>query len=196
MSDKPKLHDQLAIEDRLLIVGERYNIGLTGKRWPRAEQYVRDDPRQWCEISLRLGAFGTGLSRRTQRDSVGRRKLASLGLCVDHAMNLLPPGEPGEWNYGEARRVVRQLLDLMTIACYSAKVYKCTNGVLSRWAFTRVVLLGRRTAASFGFASVPFFEPVAYEHVIVVPHPSGLNRFWNSPAQVERGRVLVKEWLS
>lgn len=196
MSDKPRLRDQLAIEERLLIVGERYNVSLTGKRWPRAEQYVRDDPRRWCEISLRLGAFGTGLSARTELNSAGRRKLQSLGLSVDHAMNLLPPGEPGEWNHAGAWQTVQQLLDLMTIACYSAEVYKCTNGALSRWAFTRVVLLGRKVAAVFGFERVPFFEPVAYEHIIVIPHPSGLNRFWNSPAQVERGRVLVKEWLS
>lgn len=60
--------------------------------------------------------------------------------------------------------------------------------MIGRFRFDRtVVLLGKRTAAAFGL-SVGYFEPVMIGRatVLVVPHPSGVNRWFNEPANVRR----------
>lgn len=48
-----------------------------------------------------------------------------------------------------------------------------------------VVLLGRRVARAYHLEKQPFFEETkllshAWPRVVVIPHPSGVNRFWNS----------------
>lgn len=44
-----------------------------------------------------------------------------------------------------------------------------------------VLLLGKRVAASFKLTKVDYFETFALNHakVTVVPHPSGVSRWWN-----------------
>lgn len=61
------------------------------------------------------------------------------------------------------------------------------------------VLLGSKVCKAFGLEFRPFTvyvvqrprEPLA--RVIVLPHPSGLNRIWNDPAAFERARTLLIE---
>jgi uracil-DNA glycosylase len=55
-----------------------------------------------------------------------------------------------------------------------------------------VILLGGRVAEAFGihheyFVEVPLGEGFAY----IVPHPSGVNRWWNSPYNVRNASVFM-----
>lgn len=66
-----------------------------------------------------------------------------------------------------------------------------------------VLLMGRRVATAFGFGSARLLEWqdgmwvgselwVASQFV-VFPHPSGLNRWWNEPDNVERARRFLRD---
>jgi len=59
------------------------------------------------------------------------------------------------------------------------------------------ILLGRRVAAAVlpGGAGWPFFRQHSYERgvVTVVPHTSGINRWWNDPENVERGAEFLRQ---
>lgn len=60
----------------------------------------------------------------------------------------------------------------------------------------RIVLLGRKVAAAFGFgaAAPPFSSMRAGEAAIVLlPHPSGLCREWNEPGAFDRARAVLRE---
>lgn len=56
-----------------------------------------------------------------------------------------------------------------------------------------VILLGLRTAAAFG-VRVGYFEPVRFgqSDVVVVPHPSGINRWYNDAHNVRRMRAFMR----
>jgi hypothetical protein len=59
------------------------------------------------------------------------------------------------------------------------------------------VLLGTKVSRAFS-AHAPPFEPFrAYERgagrLVVLPHPSGLNRAWNEPGAFERARELLRQ---
>lgn len=66
--------------------------------------------------------------------------------------------------------------------------------------FARVVLLGRNVAAAFGLADLPYLQWAALDdgrrrgwpRVAVVPHPSGVNHFWNDPANVARAERFLR----
>lgn len=48
-----------------------------------------------------------------------------------------------------------------------------------------VILLGRRVAEAFGVPQTPYFERRIHDHdFYVVPHPSGLNRWYNDPTNM------------
>lgn len=55
------------------------------------------------------------------------------------------------------------------------------------------MLLGRRVAAAFG-VSAPYFSVarVAGAAVVVVPHPSGVNHWYNEPENVARMRRFMR----
>lgn len=57
-----------------------------------------------------------------------------------------------------------------------------------------VMLAGRRVAAAFGVRELHFFSPQFRRGRIfyVVPHPSGLSRWWNS----ERNCARARSWFS
>ncbi len=102
---------------------------------------------------LKLGAFNLGS---------GRRVLAkSLGLRWDAAMNLLMPAWNGteEWDHRRAQQVAG--------ACRSYLEAE----------FTTIVLLGRRVTRAFGLEHLDFLQ--AEWPYAILPHPSGLNRWWN-----------------
>jgi hypothetical protein len=60
----------------------------------------------------------------------------------------------------------------------------------------RVVLLGKSVARCFGLR-VNFLEPVemAGKRFIVLPHPSGINLWWNSKTNVSRARRALRRFL-
>ncbi len=60
-----------------------------------------------------------------------------------------------------------------------------------------VVLLGLRVGRAFGLTAATYFERVQFGRatVVVVPHPSGVNRWYNSAANVRRMRRFMREAL-
>lgn len=59
-----------------------------------------------------------------------------------------------------------------------------------------IVLLGAKVCAAFAVPFAPFTGYVderapAHPLVVVLPHPSGLNRMWNQPGAQDRARALV-----
>lgn len=65
------------------------------------------------------------------------------------------------------------------------------------WVGRRVVLLGTRVCAAFGFPNVPpFTSKRRYEvDYFFLPHPSGRNRIWNDPASIEKARAMLPQIL-
>lgn len=57
-----------------------------------------------------------------------------------------------------------------------------------------LVLLGRKVAEAFGVADVPPFatkQIIGGPRLVVLPHPSGLNRLWHEPGAVQRARTAI-----
>ena len=56
-----------------------------------------------------------------------------------------------------------------------------------------VLLLGRGVASAFGLGNLPWLEwaEVEQARVAVVPHPSGINRWWNEQENRERAREFL-----
>lgn len=61
--------------------------------------------------------------------------------------------------------------------------------VQDRMIGRRTILLGARVASALGYDGYPQFT--WDEEVALMPHPSGRNRFWNDPANVERARAFL-----
>lgn len=61
-----------------------------------------------------------------------------------------------------------------------------------------IILLGKRVAAAFALPS-EYFQPLRWAPVdltfYVVPHPSGVNRWWNDPANVEKMNAFMRGLL-
>lgn len=95
------------------------------------------------------------------------------------AMNLLDryPGE--SWPENAARRQATRLL---------------MRGLDGRKA---VVLVGRRVAAAFDAEDRPWLEwfDLFGRRAAVMPHPSGLNRWWNEVRNYEAARVFAGKLL-
>lgn len=132
-------------------------------RYWRPRLVADDDLR----VRARVGAFRTLASRS---------RLVACGLRWDAAMNLLwPEGQPpGPWDERLARRVASLMLR------ESHDVY---------------LLAGRRVARAFGLVDVtiPSLWRVQGKSLLVVPHPSGLNRLWNDPLVRARVQELWEE---
>ena len=59
-----------------------------------------------------------------------------------------------------------------------------------------VVLLGKRVGSAFR-VSTDYFEPIVVgrARIVVVPHPSGVNRWYNEPSNVARMRAFMRGLL-
>lgn len=57
------------------------------------------------------------------------------------------------------------------------------------------LLCGRRVAAAFGLARAPYLEWVSIgaRRVAVIPHPSGVCRWWNEPSNLRAARRFLEE---
>lgn len=58
-----------------------------------------------------------------------------------------------------------------------------------------VILLGAKVAAAFSAADLPLYRWTSWQRYQVarVPHPSGRNRMYNDPAEVERASRFLAE---
>ena len=63
-----------------------------------------------------------------------------------------------------------------------------------RW----VLLMGKSVARAFGMGNREYLKPYAWSmHLFVIfPHPSGVNRWWNNPYNVEQAAGVLQAVLS
>ena len=59
----------------------------------------------------------------------------------------------------------------------------------------RFILLGAKVCKAWEAPFVPF-EVADGDTRLTLPHPSGLNRFWQTPGAIQRARDAVKAFLS
>lgn len=107
----------------------------------------------------------------------GARLAALLGRELDSVfelVNLLPayPGRAGKGS-GFDRELAR---------ARAAEIAATRGDRL-------LILVGHRVAAAFGLDGDYLVER---DGAIVFPHPSGINRFWNDPANVTRARRVLR----
>jgi hypothetical protein len=57
----------------------------------------------------------------------------------------------------------------------------------------RIVLLGAKVAAAFEVDYAPLSRP--HPDILVLPHPSGRNRFWNDLRNMDRARAELRDFL-
>jgi hypothetical protein len=68
--------------------------------------------------------------------------------------------------------------------------------VLLRGSWTHYVLLGQKVAQCFGIKSDPCTAVEAIgKHFLLIPHPSGINQWWNKPYNRSRAAAKLKEFL-
>lgn len=184
---------------RILLLAERWNFRRI-ERWDHLCAEGRHD--RWAEVSLRAGAYGTGLSRNER----GRRKLRSLGMRYTSAMNLLPPSPvAGEWDHSQAVDSACAVMRNIMLAIDSGLMIGATDTPevpqdfrCARWLHHVTLLLGRRVERAMLGYKLPYFEPHPWGHYgifITVPHPSGQNRWWNDEDRVDDGRRRLTEFL-
>jgi uracil-DNA glycosylase len=60
----------------------------------------------------------------------------------------------------------------------------------------KVVLLGQHVAKAFGLGRAPYFAPrrVGAADMMVLPHPSGVNKWWAKPENRKRARRFIAEF--
>ena len=123
-------------------------------------------------------------SRRPFDGDAGRRleKIAGLDLHAAFELSNLVERFPGRLDLGkgdrfpaaEARERVKRLF------------------VAGR----RVILTGRGVAAAWGMADAPFlrWRNARGAKVSVLPHPSGLNHWYNDPSNRRKVRRFLRKW--
>jgi len=69
--------------------------------------------------------------------------------------------------------------------------------VLLDWRVERIVLLGKNVARCFGFRDLPFLAEIRIygRRFLLLPHPSGINRWWNERRNEQRARQLLRRFL-
>lgn len=76
-----------------------------------------------------------------------------------------------------------------------AEGYTSTK-VLLRGSWTHYVLLGQKVAQCFGIKSDPCTAVEAInKHFLLLPHPSGINRWWNDAENRSRASAKMREFL-
>jgi uracil-DNA glycosylase len=79
------------------------------------------------------------------------------------------------------------------------KAREAAEGIAPLLRGRRTIFVGRRVASAFRLARLPYltwrgaFALGVPAMVAVVPHPSGVNHFWNDPASVELARAFLRE---
>jgi len=111
----------------------------------------------------RLCAAILGLSRLEYL-----RRFDRVNLCV------------GKWTMAEARKTAKSIRG---------------DGSLFPGGERTVVLLGRKVATAFDLGVHPPFSVVKglASTYVLLPHPSGLCREWNTPGAVDKARSTLRE---
>jgi uracil-DNA glycosylase len=161
---------------KILVIGERMNRLSS---WSPTDA-VRDSDRYW-QIMRRLGAF---------RDDRSRRQLRSVGVDLTDdgvsAINLLTPApQTAAWDVMTARQVAVEWLP--RIAAEFDLVMLCGRRVVDAF---NVELLGTMAECHGSVVDLELVDAV------VLPHPSGLNRWWNDEAAVTELRERMEACLS
>ncbi len=60
--------------------------------------------------------------------------------------------------------------------------------------YDAIVLAGKNAAAAFGLRDLQLME--RRDKFVLIPHPSGLNRWWNDPDNVKQARSLFLSFLN
>lgn len=149
-----------------LLIGERMNRAT----W-RPKQCSVPSP-YYIDLMLRLRAF---------RHEAGA--LRGLGIKWDKSMNLLPPDpQHVKWKDPLAHAV-------------ATKVHETLGP-----EFGLIWLVGRKVASAFGIERACLFQSYTLDDCpddastayVVLPHPSGLNRWWSN-ANLEEAREAVSK---
>jgi hypothetical protein len=136
-------------------------IVVVGERYNLGRDWTPRDRARETDLRflVRLGAFRKGTSRRC---------LVKHGLAWDAALNLLmPSSRVGAWDPGRAREVASSIR------------------VELEDTFDSIVLAGRRVPKAFGVSGE--FLTVEGKYALI-PHPSGLNHWWNDHVNRERAK--------
>jgi len=152
---------------RPLLIGERRNR-------PSAREW---DALEWATACVGDGAF----------DEADGVKLARIGLSLDACdrLNVHPPGSQGDpWDADLAARVATRLVDVVA----ERPVVYVAGGLAL--AAVSAVRRGNPLAEVYGRT---VHAPALGRPVVPVPHPSGLNRWWNDPRRVAALRDLLSE---
>lgn len=185
---------------KILIIGER----MHSHNSPDANRTFNEDIDEWARMSLRLGAFGD-VQRAKLRD-VGiplPDRYGTPGCIVDtvnvlgtqveiSSANLLPPHpNVSTWSASEAVEAAWALMHVAILRNYThvglcgAKVVRAVTGA------TRVHVgewneadLKSRTTSEIGRV-----------RLMCLPHPSGLNRWWNEMENRETLLENVRAWM-
>lgn len=73
---------------------------------------------------------------------------------------------------------------------------KVAEILLSKAGKSKYILLGRHVARCFGFGWKPLtVGNIAGKRFLLVPHPSGLNRWWNHKANVVEAKRALRRFL-
>ncbi len=123
------------------------------------------------DLLVRLGAFWDGSSRT---------RLLNTGIRWDAALNLLPPSRNSRWS--------------STDHAIAQAVAQHIYPAIQEWD---VVLVGHNAEKSFllGPHPMPRVSLVECRPWLLLPHPSGRNRCWNSQEVVGRCREVVGDFL-
>lgn len=113
------------------------------------------------------------------RTAVAESKLASIGVDLSQArsVNLLPPSRSRDWDAREAAR-------------------EAARGLADQPGIDWLVCGRRAWAALTGDESADFGDSreVADGRAILLPHPSGLSRWWNDSKNISRIRERLAAW--
>lgn len=173
--------------------------------WLVGEAPARDPEKRHLQVLLALRAAGHGGRRPATRESL--RQLLSKDPALHRFcwatrhVNLLEC-YPGIQEHGS--RFPREEGRLAALFLVEGLVHPDPSpGWRRRFASTTssrqapaskpsfLLLAGKRVAGAFGIRRVDYLDEAHYVGVtglpaVVVPHPSGVNRWWNDPANRER----------
>lgn len=94
---------------------------------------------------------------------------------------------------------------------WSMKIARENAAQIRAGAHDKIVLLGAKVCTAFDLPFVPFDvsvatsgsthgemfstprPPAGARTIVILPHPSGLNRIWNEPGAIDRARAALRE---
>jgi len=152
---------------RPLLIGERANREADSREWT---------PEAWARVALRQVAFGEGDAAKLARVGVDLSVCDRLNLCPS-----APQSEP--WNGRFARDVARRLAPRLArrSVVYAAGGRAAAALGVCREGNPLSEVYGHRLTTASGLS------------VVVLPHLSGLNCWWNNSRRASRLRDLISD---